>query len=85
MIPTQVRTPGPCGMPKGQAKTTFEAGTQFNVTWHLAYPHQGGFKLELFDSEGELKTNLTETGWINDDTTAQSHRVTLPEKEECLD
>ena len=36
-----VRTPAPCGMPKGPSKTSLEAGTRFNVTWHLAYPHQG--------------------------------------------
>ena len=36
-----VRTPAPCGMPKGQVKTSLKAGTTFNVTWHLAYPHQG--------------------------------------------
>ena len=36
-----VRTPAPCGVPKGQSKTSFEAGTSFNVTWHLSYPHRG--------------------------------------------
>ena len=36
-----VRTPAPCGMPKGQSKTSIEAGTSFNVTWHLSYPHRG--------------------------------------------
>lgn len=36
-----VRTPPPCGMPKGPAKTTFKAGARFNATWHLAYPHRG--------------------------------------------
>ena len=36
-----VRTPAPCGMPKGEAKTSLEAGSRFNVTWHLAYPHHG--------------------------------------------
>ena len=35
------RTPAPCGMPKGDSKTTFRTGAKFNVTWHLAYPHQG--------------------------------------------
>ncbi len=38
-----VRTPAPCGMPKGEAKTTFKAGSTFNATWHLGYPHQGRF------------------------------------------
>ena len=40
-----VRTPAPCGMPKGEAMTSIEAGRRFNVTWHLAYPHQGKNKL----------------------------------------
>lgn len=36
-----LRTPAPCGMPKGDTRTLLEAGTRLNVTWHLAYPHQG--------------------------------------------
>jgi hypothetical protein len=36
-----IRTPAPCGMPKGEVKSILEAGTEFNITWHLAYPHQG--------------------------------------------
>ena len=36
-----VRTPAPCGMPKGPPKTTLKAGSSVNITWHLAYPHQG--------------------------------------------
>ena len=36
-----VRTPAPCGMPKGKVKTSLLAGTTTNITWHLAYPHQG--------------------------------------------
>ena len=36
-----VRTPAPCGMPKGEAKTELQAGSRVNITWHLAYPHQG--------------------------------------------
>ena len=40
-----VRTPPPCGMPKGESKTSFEAGTSFNATWHLGYPHGGNFEL----------------------------------------
>ncbi|QQP49185.1 Odz4 protein, partial [Caligus rogercresseyi] len=35
-----VRTPGPCGMPKGEPLSVFEAGTRLNVSWHLNYPHQ---------------------------------------------
>ena len=30
----------PCGMPKGQVKTSLLAGQALNVTWHLGYAHQ---------------------------------------------
>ena len=36
-----IRTPAPCGMPKGEAKMSVLAGSAFNVTWHLGYPHRG--------------------------------------------
>ena len=36
-----IRTPAPCGMPKGKVKTSLLTGTTTNITWHLAYPHQG--------------------------------------------
>ena len=86
-----VRTPAPCGMPKGSAQTTLISGNSVNISWHLAYPHQGGFKLELFDAEGKLKSTLTpknggskSDGWIDDDTTAQNYNLIL-EDEECMD
>ncbi|CAD7078459.1 unnamed protein product [Hermetia illucens] len=34
------RTKPPCGMPKGDIRTSFLSGSSFNVTWHLAYPHR---------------------------------------------
>ena len=36
-----IRTPAPCGMPKGPAKTTLESGSSVNVTWHLGFLHKG--------------------------------------------
>ena len=36
-----------------------KAGSTFNVTWHLGYPHQGGFKLELLDSNEKKIMELT--------------------------
>ena len=84
------RTPAPCGMPKGDSTTTFASGSTFNVTWHLGYPHQGGFKVELLDASEKLIEPLTPknggskgNGWIDEDTTAQSQMVTLPEDMEC--
>jgi len=42
-----VRTPKHCGMNAGDVETTLEVNTPINITWHLGYPHGGGFKLEL--------------------------------------
>merc|ERR1712141_836010 len=69
-----VRTRGPCGMPKGELKTTIKAGTTFNITWHLGYPHQGGFRLELLDSKEKHLLDLTPTSddesqYVTGDTT----------------
>ena len=36
-----IRTKAPCGMPKGESKTSLLAGTSLNITWHLGYPHRG--------------------------------------------
>ena len=41
------RTPGDCGMYPGEDRTVLEAGSLVNITWSLAYPHGGGYKLEL--------------------------------------
>jgi hypothetical protein len=56
----------------GDVKTTLKAGTRFNVTWHLGYPHQGGFKLELLDADGRFLRDLTvpnEGEYVTGDTT----------------
>ena len=42
-----IRTPAPCGMPKGKVKTSLIAGTTTNITWHLAYPHQGKQTIDI--------------------------------------
>ena len=42
----------------------------------------GGFKLELWGANGKLKKTLTD-GWVSDDTTAQTHSVSLPQDMEC--
>ena len=31
----------------GTERTTLKAGSSINITWHLAYPHRGGFRLEV--------------------------------------
>ncbi|XP_074597944.1 uncharacterized protein LOC141852736 isoform X2 [Brevipalpus obovatus] len=83
------RTKAPCGVPKNGPGTSLPAGIQFNVTWHLAYPHRGGFKLELLDPSEQTILNLTPTtspgdDFIGDeDSTAQSYSITLPKGLVC--
>ena len=56
----------------GEIRTSVKAGTKFNVTWHLGYPHQGGFRLELLDANEKLIQELTQAGdgkYVLGDTT----------------
>ena len=57
----------------GDVATTLKSGTSVNVTWHLGYPHQGGFKLELLDAEENFLMDLTPTteedNYVTGDTT----------------
>nr|XP_053637941.1 uncharacterized protein LOC128692680 isoform X2 [Cherax quadricarinatus] len=82
------RTQAPCGMPKGNIRTSLLQGSSFNVTWHLAYPHRGGFRLELLDAQERPLTDLTpvtaDSKFLSDDATAQSFRITLPTDLECI-
>lgn len=34
------------------------AGVQLNVSWHLAYPHRGGYRLELLDKNENFVMDL---------------------------
>ena len=43
----------------GDVRTTIKAGTTFNISWHLGYPHQGGFRLELLDADEKHLQDLT--------------------------
>ncbi|XP_011304323.1 uncharacterized protein [Fopius arisanus] len=83
------RTPGPCGMPRGEIKTSFLAGSKFNVTWHLAYPHRGGFRLQILDALDRPLIDLTpvtkQSEFVEDDATAQSYPVELPQNFTCTD
>ena len=56
----------------GEIRTSVKAGTKFNVTWHLGYPHQGGFRLELLDANEKFIQELTQAGdgkYVLGDTT----------------
>ncbi|XP_050076124.1 uncharacterized protein LOC126563522 [Anopheles maculipalpis] len=83
------RTKPPCGMPKGSLKTSFIEGSTFNVSWHLAYPHRGGFRLEILDAREKPVLNLTpsskEKRFVRDDVTAQQFQVSLPRNFTCRD
>ncbi|XP_046620830.1 uncharacterized protein LOC124305432 isoform X3 [Neodiprion virginianus] len=83
------RTPGPCGMPRGDIRTSFLSGSSFNVTWHLAYPHRGGFRLQILDALDRPLVDLTPvtqvSEFVEDDATAQSFPVSLPQNFTCKD
>ncbi|KAK8741658.1 hypothetical protein OTU49_002323, partial [Cherax quadricarinatus] len=72
----------------GNIRTSLLQGSSFNVTWHLAYPHRGGFRLELLDAQERPLTDLTpvtaDSKFLSDDATAQSFRITLPTDLECI-
>ena len=84
-----VRTKAPCGMPKGGRGTMLKAGSSLNVTWHLAYPHKGGFKLELLDPQERHLRDLTpknnESDFVTGDSTATNFEVDIPDDLECKD
>ncbi|XP_018044703.1 PREDICTED: uncharacterized protein LOC108684748 isoform X3 [Atta colombica] len=83
------RTPAPCGMPRGHVKTSLLAGSKFNVTWHLAYPHRGGFRLQILDFYDRPLIDLTPTTknseFVEGDATAQRYPVQLPPDFTCTD
>ncbi|XP_057333014.1 uncharacterized protein LOC130672435 isoform X4 [Microplitis mediator] len=83
------RTPGPCGMPRGDIKTSLLSGSQFNVSWHLAYPHRGGFRLQILDALDRPLVDLTpvtkQSEFVEDDATAQHYPVELPQNFTCTD
>ncbi|KAK9497677.1 hypothetical protein O3M35_004361 [Rhynocoris fuscipes] len=83
-----VRTKAPCGMPKGTLKTTILAGKQFNITWHLGYPHQGGIRLQVLDSLSRPVLDLTPVTAKSEfvsaaDPTLQHYPVLIPADFEC--
>ncbi|XP_044586163.1 uncharacterized protein LOC123266182 isoform X8 [Cotesia glomerata] len=83
------RTPGPCGMPRGDIKTSLLSGSQFNVSWHLAYPHRGGFRLQILDALDRPLVDLTpvtkQSEFVEEDATAQHYPVELPQNFTCTD
>lgn len=77
------RTIGGCGMEAGDERTLLASGSILNFTWHLGYPHKGGYRLELIDRSQQLSKLLVPEGgdedsWEVTDKTAQYHSVQLP-------
>ncbi|KZS04520.1 Uncharacterized protein APZ42_032839 [Daphnia magna] len=86
------RTPPPCGVPKGSLKTSILSGSTFNVTWHLGYPHRGGYRIQVLDASEKPILDLTNGGqqnkssvFVEGDPTALSYLVQLPKDLECRD
>ena len=75
------RTSGDCGMNPGTDKTVLEAGALVNVTWHLGYPHRGGYKLEFFNNGKStlLIPGGDDGGWQFTAREQQHHLVTVPD------
>ncbi|KAI6214091.1 hypothetical protein M3Y94_00227700 [Aphelenchoides besseyi] len=48
------RTSGACGLPHSDRSqfTTLKIDTDYNITWRLQYPHQGGYRLKIIDYMG---------------------------------
>ena len=81
------RTTTPCGMKKGGVRTSLETGKNVTITWHLAYPHQGGFKLELLDPSEKKLRDLTPNGqYVGlDNKEQQSYNLTISNDILCKD
>ncbi|KAK6188307.1 hypothetical protein SNE40_004509 [Patella caerulea] len=81
-----IRTPGPCGIPSALGpKTSLLAGSTISVNFHLAYPHRGGYFLELMNNDTNAVHRHPATGFISEgDTISRSQAFTLP-NEPCSD
>lgn len=82
------RTVGECGTDPGETRTVLKAGSTLNVSWHLGYPHGGGYRLELVSpGEGQalqlLPSPATSDWEIEGARFSQSHVITIPQGTEC--
>ena len=68
-----------------------KSGSAFNLTWHLGYPHGGGYRVELISpSENQalllVPVGGSENSWETEaGKFAQSHSVQLPQGVQCED
>lgn len=73
----------------GTLKTSILSGSTFNVTWHLGYPHRGGYRIQVLDSREKPILDLTQgqnnSVFVDGDPTALAYSVTLPKELQCKD
>jgi len=86
------RTKGDCGVeePRGAPRTVLKSGGEVNVSWHLGYPHGGGYKVELTcpstNRTFQLLPEDPASEWQTDDARyKQSHQLRLPKGVTCND
>ncbi|MFH4974045.1 hypothetical protein AB6A40_000754 [Gnathostoma spinigerum] len=84
------RTESPCGVPRPQnpVYTDFTVGQALNVTWRMAFPHKGGYRIKLLNSAGEILETIVpenDTGFShhNDETVENSYIVFNKPCEHC--
>ncbi|OWA50794.1 hypothetical protein BV898_15301 [Hypsibius exemplaris] len=83
------RYPGMCGMPRDfNRPTNIQAGSTFNVTWNVGSAHEGGWRVELLDTNYHLLSLLVPQGgakndWYGTNPVASTQAVTLPKGLTC--
>jgi len=84
------RTVGKCGANVGEDRTLLSSGSLVNVSWHLGYPHGGGYKLELacpsLNKTYQLLPTDQDAEWFTEEArNNQYHMVQLPKGVVCDD
>lgn len=73
----------------GTLKTSILSGSTFNVSWHLGYPHRGGYRIQVLDQREKPILDLTSgqnnSVFVEGDPTALAYSVSLPKNFECRD
>lgn len=75
-------------MAKGEARTPLTTDSTLNITWHLGYPHGGGYKVELICPDKNktyqlLPTNTSQDWFTEEARYSQSHMISLPQGLVC--
>jgi len=86
------RTLGDCGVeePLEAPRTLLKSGGELNVSWHLGYPHGGGYKVDLVcpttNKTFQLLPEDPAAEWQTEEARfKQSHQLTLPQGVTCDD